>query len=499
MPRNRNAQHSISAEGVVIGALFISLIALRIGEWCLARHSGAADSDTAAPLFSNIHYRALYALLTALTISIVWTGMEKEKRWLFGAAFVALHCLILYQAVVLSKDVIYGGDASRRLFILPRYGFARIPESPSATRYAAVDRPSADFAAVYFTSQDPSSFEDAYYPEKTLDPWQRPSRSAPLIHFICSLTFCRLKYGYACFSQFISQTLLFFCGFWLAFRALGVKKCLLPSLLLANVCLFLTPVGLSWYERGQFSLYLGLSYLWLLLGLIKGKRVYVIVSALFAFIKWLSLPCSGVILAAYVMDARGARQFKERLATAAMFPLTVVILWLLFPGDGIHFLKGLCFQELHFGPYGVSLVKVAPRYAVKLLPVGLIAAGYMNIRKSQNGFGRLIPYFVGSAILLLTYPTLAWEYGLPSLLGFVPFVVYWALLPEVRGRVEGHVIKYGFFLFLIGGSFSFCVSEFYLEWVLIALYWGAGIVFVFAPYVLSRRMHMSAGGGREAR
>ena len=36
------------------------------------------------------------------------------------------------------------------------------------------------------------------------------------------------------------------------FREFGLPQYLLPSLLFVNICLFLTPAGLSWFERGQF-------------------------------------------------------------------------------------------------------------------------------------------------------------------------------------------------------------------------------------------------------
>jgi hypothetical protein len=196
-----------------------------------------------------------------------------------------------YQFFLLSTDMIFGDGASDDLLISPRYDILRIPQTPLALERDAVGRLAADLAQIYFPSQDISKLVDGYYVETTSDPWQRPSRYAPFVHFACAMTICRLPYGYAGFAHGVIQIVLFLAGIGFAFRELQIKKYVLPWHICSFVfCLFLTPSGLSWFERGQFSLYGALSYLWLFLGILKERKDFMVLSALFAFIKWTAFP-----------------------------------------------------------------------------------------------------------------------------------------------------------------------------------------------------------------
>jgi hypothetical protein len=66
-----------------------------------------------------------------------------------------------------------------------------------------------------------------------------------------------------------------------------------------------------------------------------------------------------------------------------------------------------------------------------------------------------MPFLAGSAILMLTYPTLAYEYNLPSLLGFIPLFFYWIRLPDnpINHPVR-EAMQYSFFAFVFLASFS---------------------------------------------
>ena len=66
-----------------------------------------------------------------------------------------------------------------------------------------------------------------------------------------------------------------------------------------------------------------------------------------------------------------------------------------------------------------------------------------------------IPFFAGAAIIVLTYPTMAFEYNLPSLLGFIPLIFFWAKLPgnPIRRPVR-QVMEYSLLVFIFFASFS---------------------------------------------
>lgn len=392
--------------------------------------------------------------------------------------FLFLSPLIVYQVIFLAKDMIYGDRSAQHLIISPRYDFERCPENDVTLKYNAVNRLAADFAQVYFPSQKLSSFSEAYAESTTLDPWQRPSRYAPFIHFICQVTFCKLQYGYASFFHIAIQLVVFLSGFIFSFYALQIKKYLYPSLLGVILCLFLSPVGLSWFERGQFSLYVALSYLWLHLGIMKEKRAYVVFSAFFAFMKWTSLPYIVIIFSMAMLASKNLKELKYRVQITMIFFSTFALLFLCFMNDSVHFLHGLISQEFNAFPDGISLIKIFPRYFVKGLPFFLIILGYVNSQKHQDIFVSLIPYFTGAAILLLTYPTLAYEYSMPCLLGFIPLIFYWSTKPGMN-KLMNNIITYSFLFFLCLSSFS--VKIVYSELVLIAIYSGFSISYMLSP------------------
>src|SRR5690349_7782463 len=136
------------------------------------------------------------------------TGLEREPmRWVTNQSFqrvvmiglVLLLPLMLYQFFLISKDMILGDGSSGRLIIQPRYEILRIPENSIAIQYDAVGRLAADLAQVYFPARDHKHLENAYSFETTTDPWGRPSRYAPFVHFLCVITICQLPYGFAAF------------------------------------------------------------------------------------------------------------------------------------------------------------------------------------------------------------------------------------------------------------------------------------------------------------
>ena len=383
---------------------------------------------------------------------------KKVRKPLFIITFIVLQPLSLYNFILLSKDMIYGDSSGLYLKPLPRYGFMRVPENTFTLKYEAFHRLAADFAQIYFPSQKLSSLTTAYTKD-TLDPWQRPSRYAPFIHAVYSFSFCKFEYGFASFLHMLVQMLLFFASFIYAFKILRIEKDLFPVILLVNFCLFLTPVGLSWFERGQFSLYVSLSYLWLFLGLVNRNGYYICISALFAYVKWTSFPFIFLVFLLWVLNSKSIKELKYSMYLALVFPLTVVFLFLLYFEYGIHFLIGLFDQEITYEPQGLSLMKLFPRFIVKILPFFLVVLGYFNIRKCKNKFLFLVPYFMGSGIILTIYPTLAYDYSIPCLFCFIPLVIYWEKCFKVNEHSRDYLIKYLFFFFIIIASFSVFVSE----------------------------------------
>lgn len=385
--------------------------------------------------------------------------MRNMKKILIIVAFIIAHVFILRNVFLLSKDMLNGDQSAEKMIPLPRYGFARIPDNPLTEQYQAQNRLAVDFAQIYFPAQQMASLSENYQ-SGILDPLQRPSRYAPLVHYLCSITICRLDYGLASMLHMAIQVFLFYVVYIISFKSLKIGKYILPGLLLANIYLFLTPAGLSWFERGQYSLYVGAAILLMILGFIKIKPIFVIISAFFAFIKWTSFPTLFVIFSAALLGSKSLTEGKKNLLLGGGFLLVVLALTFSFPAQSIEFLKGLLQQERFAAPGGVSLAKVLPVWIAKLLPIPLIIIGYIHFKINLNVVERTIPFLAGAAILMLTYPTLAYEYNLPSLLGFIPLLIYWTTLSDhpIKEPMRA-ILNYSFLAFVLVASFSNFINQ----------------------------------------
>ncbi len=345
---------------------------------------------------------------------------------------------------LLSMDLIYGNHYGEKVFPKPFFGFTRIYDRPNTLEHNAINRLAIDYAQVYFPSQEFSSLTKNYE-TGYLDPLNRPSRYAPFIHYLCSISFCKLDYGYASFAHMLTQVLLFYFFFILAFKILDIEGDLRFGLLITTSFLFITPIGLGWLEKGQFSLYVCLAYLLLILGIIKKNDILIIVSAFFAYVKWTSFPFLLVILVISVMSSKNPKEFIKSSRSALIYFLVLILLSLAFRSRFIHFLDGLLLQEAYVQPVGISMSQLLPAWIVKGLPLLFIILGYLCLIRNNKDINKLIPFFTGAGILMLTYPTVAFEYNIPNLFCFIPLIFYWAKDTSLFNKL----LKYGFFLFIL--------------------------------------------------
>jgi len=362
----------------------------------------------------------------------------------FVFVFLFIHIGIVYNFCLLSMETVLGNASADSLLGRPRYKVMRVPASDLAEQFGAVKRISADFAQVYFPARVSSS---TAYTFETNDPWRRPSRYAPLVHTACHYTLCRLPYGYASLLHILTQLVLLYISFIYAFSALQIRRYLLPCLLLVNIVLFLTPVGLTWFERGQFSIYVTLAYLWLFLGIIKRNPYHLVLSALFAFIKWTSFPLIFMAIALWLINValtrRDSRELKATLLLAALIPLTITFLLLFSIEDELMFLHGLYIQEQTDKPVELSMAVLVPRSFAKALPLILVALGALySWWKNNSDYIFLAPYLCAAGILSVNYPTLAFDYSTPCLLCFIPLLAYWAELTHETPAVASKARVY---------------------------------------------------------
>jgi hypothetical protein len=406
---------------------------------------------------------------------------------IFAFGLIVLNYFAIKNLYLLSRDMLYGDFSAEQLIPHPIYPLVRVPSTAVTVKYAAVNRIASDFAQIYFPAQDIAHLDNAYDHKKTLDPWGRPSRYAPALISLCSISICMLDYGYASLVQMLIQYFLFFLILYLAFRSLGIKEYFWFTLLYTNIGLFLTPVGLSWFERGQFSLYVGSSYLILIAGLLRKNITMVIIAAIIAFVKWTALPVAAIFFAVYLLNSRNIKEFWHGLLIIAPFFVIIISLTLLpilfVKGTGV-FLFGLVNQELKDNPTGLSLFKIFPRTIVKLLPVLLIILGYINIRSCKRVFNCLVPYLVGVAIIMLLYPTRANDYSVPSLLGMAPILIFWVEQTLYKNQFATNLLIYIFIFFILLASFS--TSIIHSVNIMIMIYLLFSILFIISPTFIAQ-------------
>jgi hypothetical protein len=393
--------------------------------------------------------------------------------------YAAVALLVSYNFIVMSEDMLRGDFSGEKAFPQPLYGFSRIPDRPITLQRQGVDRLAADYAQVYFPSQEFSSLRKNYE-SGYLDPWKRPSRYAPFIHYVCLLAFCKFDYGMASFLHMIFQMVLFAFFFVGAFKMLGIETNLRFGLSLTGILLFASPVGLAWFERGQFSLYVALSYLLLILGFIKNKPAFIVFSSLFAYVKWTAYPFLFVMWAVFMLGSKNKQKLLRNAQLALLFAAPIVLLSGAFRHEMIPFLKGLYQQELLATPEGISLTQIAPVVLVKCLPAVLILLGYLHLRKAGEALDYLIPYLAGAGTLLLIYPTMTFEYVVPGLFCFIPLVMYWNKLPNLPDNPNASgIILWSFVGFLVLVSYSNYVNRYFnvnLLWLYILI--GVGLLMV---------------------
>lgn len=370
----------------------------------------------------------------------------------------------------------------------PEYLYRRIPENPLTVEYGAVGRLGLDFSQIYFPSKSFSSLI-SNYENGTSDPWNRQSKYAPFIHYICSISICKLDYGFASASHMLIQIIFFYGIIIYSFRKLGLKKDLILTVSFINIYLFLTPAGLAWMERGQFSLYIAIAYLLLFLALWKRNIYLVFLSAIFSFIKWTSFPTIFVIFLVFLIVSQDRKALRKNLLLALGFALTILFLNLIFPKETPHFLLGLINQEVYSEPDGNSLAFVLDKSIVKILPLIIISLSVIFVKVHNIITDWFFPLMIGSGIILIIYPTLAYDYNIPNLLGFVPIFLYWLGLEDNTTPLRlRKIMKYVFFIFIYLAS----ISEYINVWshnrfMTIYLYLFTSSLFIFCPILFSVR------------
>ena len=403
-------------------------------------------------------------------------------RIVFVIVFILVHFFAIQNMILLSRDLLLGDHSAEKIKPLPQYGFIRIPRTQWTKSSHALDRLAVDFAQVYFPSKVFDELSKNYTVGE-FDPYDRPSRYGPFVHYLCAISYCKLDYGPASLFHLYIQLILFYISFTAAFFLLKIVRQLPVGILIVSAGLFLTPAGLSLFERGQFSLYVAMAYLFVILGVMKRNLIFFLLGRFFAFIKWTSFPTIFVILSTFLLASGNIRRLKENILLVLPFAAIILLMLAIFPKNSYYFLQGLYKQEVFGLTGGVSLIRLLPVEYVKLMPLALIGLGIFHIWKYGRNMEEYLSFFTGAGIRMLTYATVAFDYSVSTLFGFIPFIMYWGNMQGNTRQVSVRTtMKYIFFVFLLAASCSPAVVKFFkTEYV---MYWVYGLVtaiFLFVP------------------
>ncbi|MBF0512008.1 MAG: DUF2029 domain-containing protein, partial [Candidatus Omnitrophica bacterium] len=167
----------------------------------------------------------------------------------------------------------------------PLYGFLQ----PSSFDPVFSDLTFAvDFSGVYFRS---NNFDKGdIYRNRYYDVTHRPLLYSPLICYLYNKTFCHLPFPRSALLHLLFQVFLLMIGTLFVYRYYRLDILILPTLVLYAVLIGLTPVGLSWFERGQFDIYPAVAILFFVFGVTESKWYAFVLSALVASLKWNMIP-----------------------------------------------------------------------------------------------------------------------------------------------------------------------------------------------------------------
>jgi len=302
----------------------------------------------------------------------------------------------------------------------PLYGFLHFPNLKPEFKDITF---AADFASVYTTAKHLDK-PDIYTGE--YDVSHRDVPYPPITFFLCNKFLGKLPFGQAALSFLFLQIILLFISSFLVLRYYRLGLIMIPLTVVYSYLLFLTPVGLSWFERGQFDIFPALSILFFMFAVYESKGYAFVLSALFASFKWtacLFFVQGFIIYLVYCFDLKSLKHFSifagVLLLTLVFSPYKLIL---------NSFLALYKFQRL--SPMGPTLTNRLPAESIYLLLI-LSLLGYLVIllmcHHKKIFLKTFLPYMTGLLALDLIIISRAFEYRALCFIGFLPMLLPWII------------------------------------------------------------------------
>lgn len=311
----------------------------------------------------------------------------------------------------------------------PYYGILAVPgTSAVASSPGALG---ADFSQVYYSAMALRNGDSPYEPHSP-DFRERLSRRPnypPLTNWVY-IPFTYLPYHRAVLVHNFATILLFLGISVLVLVKAGMVR-YAGKVVIVSLCLyFLTPIGISHFERGQFDLFVASSIVLAISCVFPvGKKIqWAVASGLLGALKWSVAP----FLLAFNLAAFVAGEVRRRWIFAAA-PIAMLVSTVVFLSGLRDYWPSLLRYEINAVPEGLSLEALMPRVLAKMLP-GLSALMIIVIMfivcrdeeaRSQVFESISMPFAIAEVLLGTGVGTISYEYRTVGALGLIPGLVLW--------------------------------------------------------------------------
>jgi hypothetical protein len=351
----------------------------------------------------------------------------------------------------------------------------------------------ADFSQVYTSARSLRAGQSAYLNEKgrTTDIFGRPAGYPPLMNWIY-VPITRYTYIDALIIHTAFWAVVLVLVSWWFLARMGLKRHWFALTTMMASLYFLTPIGYTHLERGQFDLVVATAAVLAMMCVVlpRNHLILATISGALGALKWTAVSYLGCFAALGFLVSPNRRRFMFMLIPS-MMALGTFSFW-----QGVmEYWPTIQKYEIDAEPNGVTFEWFLPRPMVKVIPVllTLIVAGLIwkrgrsVLERRQLLLAVAAPYSVALMCVAICFGTLSYEYHTVAMLGVTPgFVVWLERAPIVRERMR-LAAAIGFSIFLPYAFRVFGFSDLYDPKTMTMLYGALAAYMLFVCTVIVMR------------
>jgi hypothetical protein len=375
-------------------------------------------------------------------------------RWFFlGLIWATLAGLVL--AALTQQLDLLRGSARGQAYPTTIYTPMTVPRMPSDD--GAPDVAGADFAQVYTSALALRSGQSAYRPtsREFLDRFGRPSGYPPLTNWVY-VPLSYLSYRHALFAHTALSLLFLFGVTALVLYQAKLRHHIGYALAAQAALVFLTPIGATHLERGQFDLLVAAgTALCFACSFVAKKSLlpFALITGFVGALKWTGAVFFGCFSALGFLLSSGMR----RWAFFVIPPVMLVGTLSFWKGVEEYWLT-IRVYELEAAPFGLTMQYFLPRAPAKAMPVAItLALAAVVLAKARTAAQRAhllrvtgAPFALALTNLGVCFGTLSYEYHTITTLGMLPGFAVWLEQAGVDRHVKrGTTVAYGVFLTVV--------------------------------------------------